>query len=94
MKEGKSILDMLIGIIVLVATGFYFVWLRTEVVDVGYKISKAQENKKLAIEESKNLNLEISALKSPLRIELLAKKMELTYPTSKQMVEISVEDIR
>lgn len=88
MKEKWSIFDILIGIFLVIALSFYYVVLRTEIVKLGYELSVAQKNRNELLEVNAKLKLELSALKAPIRIEPLAKKMGLSYPSQNQIMEI------
>lgn len=88
MKDKWSIFDILIGIFLLIALSFYYVLLRTEIVKLGYELSAAQKNRNELLEMNAKLKLELSALEAPVRIEPLAKKMGLIYPSQDQIMEI------
>lgn len=90
MKQGRiTVIDIIAGIFLVVAVSFYYVILRTEVLKLGYKLSKAQKSRDEMIELNAKLKLELSALKAPIRIEPLAREMGLCYPTQNQIVEIN-----
>jgi cell division protein FtsL len=88
MKDRWSIIDILIGIFLMISLSFYYVLLRTEIVKLGYELSSARKNRNELLEMNTKLKLELSALEAPVRIEPLAKKMGLNYPTQNQIQEI------
>lgn len=91
MKDKNIIFDILIGILLFIGLSFYYVILRTEVVKLGYELSSTQKKRSEALEKNAKLNLELSALKSPQRIEPLARKLGLNYPLQDQIVELRVK---
>ncbi len=69
---------------------FYcFAWSRTQHRSTGYAITtQAQEHTKLTAQK-KNLKIEVAVLKSPQRIERIArKKMGLKTPSQNQIITI------
>jgi cell division protein FtsL len=67
---------------------FFYTWCRVQAVKVGYEISQANENRQSLLKRQKNLKIELARLKSPERLNRLAKQLRLETPTSKQMVDI------
>ncbi len=65
-----------------------YLWCRLTVVNMGYEISRLNMERKVALEENRRLKIEISRLKSPQRIESIARKMGLVYPREDQIVRI------
>ncbi|MEK6532088.1 MAG: cell division protein FtsL [Deltaproteobacteria bacterium] len=66
-----------------------FLWSRLGVVNIGYGISKANEERSALIEKNKRLRLELTRLKSPERIEKVAHEdLLLSPPTGEQIVDI------
>ncbi len=91
MRDKGIIFDILTGIFLLIALSFYYVILRTEIVKLGYELSSVQKKRAELLEMNAKLKLELSALEAPGRIEPLAKKMGLNYPTRKQIQEIETQ---
>ncbi|HHD11372.1 MAG TPA: cell division protein FtsL [Deltaproteobacteria bacterium] len=73
----------LIALVILV-----YLWCRLTVVNLGYEISRLNMERKVALEENRRLKIELSRLKSPQRIEKIARKMGLVYPREDQIVRI------
>jgi len=72
----------------LVAVLLFSAWQKVALVQHGYKVQRLQEQ--MAAEEAINrrLNLEIEVLRSPERIEMLAKKLNLIEPSREQAIVI------
>jgi len=65
------------------------VWLRLEVVDTSYAISKTEATIRTLEEERKRSELKLSSLRSPKRLEALAKgKFNLRQPNADQVVHL------
>jgi len=65
------------------------VWLRLEVVDTSYAISKTEATIRTLEEERKRSELKVSSLRSPKRLEGLAKtKFNLRQPNADQVVHL------
>jgi cell division protein FtsL len=63
------------------------VWSRHMVTELGYSLSEEQAHKEQLLGENKALRIEISTLKSPKRLELIAgKELGLTTPKPEQVV--------
>ncbi|MBL7685075.1 MAG: cell division protein FtsL, partial [Deltaproteobacteria bacterium] len=64
----------IIGLIILAFfCCLFYIWSRIQIVNVGYEINRELTHKEKLIEENKKLSLEIATLKSPVRLESLAK---------------------
>ncbi len=68
-----------------------YVWQRNELLRIGYDIREREKENLEFIEEKKVLELELSNLRSPQRIEAISKdKLGLTSPSLSQFFEIKV----
>lgn len=68
---------------------FAYLWSRTTVIHIGYDISKANADRSELTGKHKRLKLEESALKSPERVERVARtELGMSYPTGSQVVRI------
>lgn len=68
---------------------FIYLWCRLVVVNTGYEISKANSARDGLIEENRRLRIELVALKSPERIERIAREeLNLARPQAGQTVSI------
>jgi len=73
----------------LVFLSLLFVWSRIEVVKLGYEISYANKVYQNFNKENQRLKVEVASLKSPSRIEEIAKnKLGLIHPTNEQIIII------
>ena len=68
---------------------FCYTWCRVQCIRTGYEISKEKNNQKRLIAMQKNLKIELARLKSPNRIEKIAKnQLGLIAPKPDQMLII------
>ena len=73
----------------LVFFSLLFVWSRIGVVQVGYEISHANKVYQNLNKENQRLRVEVASLKSPSRIEEIAKsRLDLMHPTPEQIIII------
>lgn len=85
-RERGSFFMFLLSILILFSVVLFYLWLRLEVVKLGYDISHANIVHLRLIEENKRLKLELSRLKSPERIERIAKEqLGLHYPSGSEV---------
>lgn len=75
-------------ILILLIVGFFMFYLHTkiELIEVGYEISDNRNYKKSLFEKNQMLKAEFFNLKSPDRIETLALKQGLIYPSQKDIL--------
>lgn len=70
-----------------------YTWCRVQCVKVGYQISKETDNNQALFAMQNNLQIEIAHLKSPQRIEKIAKEnFGLIKPGPEQMITIHESD--
>lgn len=75
--------------VLLLSAVMVFLWCRMKVVGIGYEISKASVEKKALIDKNNRLRIELGKLKSPERIERVAKaELGLIYPASERIVTV------
>ena len=73
----------------LIFFSLLFVWSRIEVVQIGYEISHANQVYQNVSKENQRLRVEVASLKSPSRIEEIAKnRLDLIHPTHEQIIVI------
>jgi len=86
-KEGFKY--YLIVSVALVLCSLFFVWSRLEVVQIGYEISQANKIYQERIKENQRLRVEVSSLRSPSRIENIAKStLGFINPKQEQFIII------
>lgn len=74
--------------VLVVFVVFLYLGCRNAYVNLGYEISSFNETRILESERNKRLRLELGRLKSPERIEKIALKQGLIYPTGGRVVYI------
>ena len=74
------------GFLVLVL--LFSAWQHFELLRHGYQIEEMQREKAVEEEAGRRLRLEIETLKSPTRIETLAKKLHLVAPSGDEAIVI------
>ena len=73
--------------VLLTLVSIFHVWSRVEVIDLNLKTSEASRQFREEEQENKRLKLEVASLKTPARIEALAKgELGMTLPTDQQVV--------
>lgn len=82
-----SMFPYLVGLLVLLMmVALFHVWSRVTVIDLNLKISEADGIIREANQEARRLRLEIASLKTPERIERIAKEqLGMTLPTNVQI---------
>jgi len=66
-----------------------YTWCRVQYVRIGYEISRTTDRYQSLITNQNNLKIELARLKSPQRIEKIAKQqIGLTTPTIEQVIII------
>lgn len=60
--------------VLLLGCAIFYIWSRIQIVNVGYEINRHLKERDFLTEENKKIQLEIATLKSPVRLETLAKK--------------------
>ena len=77
LQKTVSTLRYFLWIIPFVLLGIFYVWQHIEVVKSGYCINKLKSERTKLIEENRILQMNAASLKSPQRIETIAKDMGL-----------------
>lgn len=65
-----------------------YTWCRVECVHIGYQINQETQRRQKLNDIRKNLTIELAHLKSPKRIEELARKLGLGPPRADQIVPL------
>ncbi|MDH3453860.1 MAG: cell division protein FtsL [Desulfuromonadales bacterium] len=74
----------------LLAVSLFFVWSRVQVTGLEYEISQLQSNLRSVQQETSNLRLEAASLRSPERIERVARKeLNLRLPSAEQVITVN-----
>ena len=77
LQKTVSTLKWFLWIIPFILLGIFYVWQHIEIVKSGYHINKLKNERTRMVEENRILRLNVSSLRSPQRIETIAKDMGL-----------------
>ncbi len=88
-QRGEMFPYILAVMVLLTLVSVYHVWSRVRVIDLNLEIADANRLLKEAQEEQNRLRLEVASLKTPARIEALAKgELGMALPTDQQVVVV------
>jgi cell division protein FtsL len=86
---GLRVSTSLLSLLVLVAVALVYVWSHLYNTQLKYQIAEEMTVRDNLMEENRRLKVEIATLKSPQRIESIARdKLKLQYPEREQVVLI------
>lgn len=72
---------------ILMAVLLIYVWSHIHMTELEYQIARELSNKEQLSEEQAKLKVELATLKSPQRIEIIAReKLQMTYPGREQVI--------
>jgi cell division protein FtsL len=72
---------------ILMAVLLIYVWSHIHMTELEYQIARELSSKEQLTEEQAKLKVELATLKSPQRIEIIAKeKLQMTYPGREQVI--------
>ncbi|HSG30217.1 MAG TPA: hypothetical protein VLB82_01595 [Thermodesulfobacteriota bacterium] len=86
LKQKVSSREILILILFIVGFFMFYLHTKIELIEVGYEISDNKNYKRSLSEKNQMLKAEFLNLKSPDRIEKLALKRGLIYPSQKDIL--------
>ncbi len=67
----------------------FYVWPHIRMTELEYKVAEEMGNRQRLLEEREKLKIEHATLKSPQRIETIAReKLQMTYPEREQLVNL------
>lgn len=73
----------------LIASSLFYVWSRVLVINLGYDLSEAMDTHWKVVQDNKKLQIEIALLKSPARIERIARdELGMEKPLPGQIILI------
>ncbi|ABB30648.1 cell division protein FtsL [Geobacter hydrogenophilus] len=88
-QRGEMFPFLLAVMVLLTLVSVFHVWSRVRVIDLNLEIAEANRFLKEAQEEQNRLRLEVASLKTPARIEALAKgDLGMALPTDQQVVVV------
>jgi cell division protein FtsL len=72
---------------VLMAVALIYVWSHIHMTEMEYRIAQELGSQERLVEEQAKLKVELATLKSPQRIETIAReKLQMTYPGREQVI--------
>jgi len=78
---------LMICMVLLTVVSVFHVWSRFKLVDLNLRISETSRLLKEAEQEQKRLKLEVASLRTPARIETIAKnELGMALPTEQQVI--------
>ncbi len=79
--------------LVLMAVALFYVWSHIHMTELEYMVAAEMSIKEKLVEEQTKLKVEIATLKSPQRLETIAKEqLQMTYPTRDQIIILNNDD--
>jgi len=79
--------------LVLMAVALIYVWSHIRMTELEYMVATEMSIKEKLVEEQTKLKVEIATLKSPQRLEAIAKEqLQMTYPTRDQVIILNNDD--
>jgi cell division protein FtsL len=86
-KPGPALMTVALLAAVLIGVTLVHVWLRLQVVHVGYVLSTTSKLQSRLEQENRELKVELATLLSPERLEALARKrLGMTVPEKGQVI--------
>jgi len=80
--------------LVLMAVALVYVWSHIRMTELEYLVAEEMSIKEKLLEEQRKLKVEIATLKSPQRLEAIAKeKLHMAYPTRDQVIILKNDDL-
>lgn len=89
MLRRPNLVPVLGFIALLLVASLFFVWSRVQVTSYEYEISQLESTLREIRQETSNLRLEAASLRSPERIERVARKeLGLRLPSAEQVITV------
>ncbi len=86
-RPGVKHSTLIAVVLILLAASLLFVWSHVRLTELKYQIAKEISVKESVLEENRKLKVEIASLKSPQRLEQIARdKFGMTYPEREQVI--------
>jgi len=84
---GLRFSTVIIVSLVLMATALIYVWSHLHFTELNYQMAEEMSTKNSLLEENRGLKVEYATLKSPQRIEAIARaKLKMHYPEREQVI--------
>lgn len=85
--SGLKVSRLIFVALVFMATALVSVWFRVSITNIDYRIAGEMQRRDSLLEENRKLKVEIATLKSPQRIESIARtKLGMCYPERDQVI--------
>lgn len=85
--KGVFVTYLILLILLAFSCCLFYIWSRIQIVNVGYEINRELSAKEKLVEENKRLSMEVATLKSPVRLEALAKnEYHMDLPQKSQIL--------
>jgi cell division protein FtsL len=79
--------------LVLMAVALFYVWSHIRMTELEYMVAAEMSIREKLVEEQTKLKVEIATLKSPQRLEAIAREqLQMTYPTRDQVIILNNDD--
>ncbi|MBN2538818.1 MAG: cell division protein FtsL [Deltaproteobacteria bacterium] len=86
-KGGLKLSRLIFVALVFMAITLVYVWFRISITNIDYRIAEEMHHRDSLLEENGRLKVEIATLKSPRRIETIARtKLGMIYPERDQVI--------
>ncbi|MBW2672797.1 MAG: cell division protein FtsL [Deltaproteobacteria bacterium] len=86
-KSGWRLSRLIAVALIFMATALIYIWFRIGITNIDYGIAGEMHRRDVLLEENRKLKVEIATLKSPRRIEAIARtKLGMRYPERDQVV--------
>ena len=86
-RAGVKYSSLLAIVLILLSASLIFVWSHVRLTELKYQIAKEISVKESFSEENRKLKVEIASLKSPQRLERMARdKFGMAYPEREQVI--------
>jgi len=93
--RGLKYSSLMIGAFVLMGVALVYVWSHLRMTDLEYKVAEEMNRKEQLLEEQRKLKVEVATLKTPNRIESIAReKLKMVYPQREQIIHLENGDKR
>ena len=80
---------LMICMVVLTIVAVFHVWSRFKLIDINLQMTEVNRQFKQSQEEQKRLKLEVATLRTPARIEAIAKdELGMALPTEQQVIVV------
>ena len=80
---------LMICMVVLTIVAVFHVWSRFKLIDINLQMTEVNRQFKQSQEEQKRLKLEVASLRTPARIEAIAKdELGMALPTEQQVIVV------